>query len=96
MLPRADAEGNHYLVRVRATANNPGSSGYAAVVKSEGVPLVGDQEGQHDLGPTVSINTAVSKTTLNVAWNSISSSRCPKHHHRLQGQMVSIGSRSGR
>ena len=72
VLTRADAEGGHYLVRVRANANNAGSSGYAAVVKSEGVPLVGEQDGQHPLSPTVSINTEVSKTTLNVEWNSIS------------------------
>jgi hypothetical protein len=72
VLPRSDAEGKHYLVRVRANANTLGSSGYAAVVKSEGVPIVGTDDGEHNLGPTVSINTAVSKTTLNVAWNSIS------------------------
>ena len=72
LIPRADAEGTNYLVRVRANASSPGSSGYAAVVKSEGVPIVGEAANQHDLSPMVSINTAVSKTTLNVEWNSIS------------------------
>ena len=65
-------EGQHYLVRVRATANNPGSSAYSLVVKSEGVPIVGPNFGEHNLDPRVSINTAVSRTTLNVEWNSIS------------------------
>ncbi len=67
-------EGQHYLVRVRATANNPGSSAYSPVVKSEGVPIVGPNFDQHNLGPRVSINTAVSRTTLNVEWNSIAAS----------------------
>ena len=55
-----------------ATANNPGSSAYSPVVKSEGVPIVGTNFGEHNLDPRVSINTAVSRTTLNVEWNSIS------------------------
>ena len=55
-----------------ATANNPGSSAYSSVVKSEGVPIVGPNFGEHNLDPRVLINTAVSRTTLNVEWNSIS------------------------
>ena len=64
-------EGQHYLVRVRATANNPGSSAYSSVVKSEGVPVVGTGFEEHNLDPRMSINTAVSRTTINVEWNSI-------------------------
>ena len=44
------------------------------MVKSEGVPIATDMASDdgHFLNPMVEIDTAVSKTTLNVAWNSIS------------------------
>ena len=82
--------GTVYQVRVRAIALTetnvilPGTSAYAAVVQSLGVPVVGTEAGQHDLSPTVSINTDVSKTTLNVTWNSL----CPAARSAITGYKV--------
>ena len=82
--------GTRYQVRVRAIALTetnailPGTSAYAAVVQSLGVPVVGTEAGQHDLSPTVSINTDVSKTTLNVTWNSL----CPAARSAITGYQV--------
>ena len=82
--------GTVYQVRVRAIALTetnailPGTSAYAAPIKSEGVPVVGIESGQHDLSATVSINTDVSKTTLNVAWNSL----CPAARSAVTGYKV--------
>ena len=82
--------GTPYQVRVRVKALDetntvlPGTSAYAAVVISEGVIVVGTVDGRHDLSPTVSINTDVSKTTLNVTWNSL----CPAARSAVTGYKV--------